>query len=319
MDLPPRLPLPSQVTIEVLPAIDLNERFGADPDEDEVYEEITSLMQDALDDLADERDLPLVGPVWSDRDGDRDGDEADDSRDDGDEPTSEDGDEAETIEDRGDGDGATSEDGELEDSPWRVPARGLEAVDDEGVTAADGSATPADLGPPADEPSAPDAPIVPEVAAEASSAAEAANGGGPPDMASPPEPSDVDETAVSPAATFPAASAAPTAAADVSRAAPVAPTTPTAAPEDPSVAAPADQEPSTLVAEFAEPGAEDGAGAELRVDEPWTGYASMKVADISDRLSAASSEALLAVRLYEATHKNRSGVLRAVERELKRR
>src|SRR4051794_22219149 len=61
MDLPTRLPLPSKITVEVLPPIDLTERFGPDPDHEEVYEEVTGEMQDALCDLQDERALPVVG------------------------------------------------------------------------------------------------------------------------------------------------------------------------------------------------------------------------------------------------------------------
>ena len=63
MDLPGRIPLPSQVTIEVLPKIDLRERFGSKPDEREAYEAVTGEMQRALDELAGERDLPVVGSV----------------------------------------------------------------------------------------------------------------------------------------------------------------------------------------------------------------------------------------------------------------
>lgn len=62
LDLPGRLPLPSKITVEVLPPIDLRERFGPDPDHDEVYEEVTGEMQDALAGLSDERSaIPLVG------------------------------------------------------------------------------------------------------------------------------------------------------------------------------------------------------------------------------------------------------------------
>ena len=61
LDLPGRIPLPAKITIEVKPPIDLKERFGKDPDPDEVYEDITGEMQDVLDDLSDERSLPLVG------------------------------------------------------------------------------------------------------------------------------------------------------------------------------------------------------------------------------------------------------------------
>jgi 1-acyl-sn-glycerol-3-phosphate acyltransferase len=61
LDLPGRIPLPAQITVEVLPPIDLRERFGASPDREEVYEAVTAEMQEALDGLSDERDLPLVG------------------------------------------------------------------------------------------------------------------------------------------------------------------------------------------------------------------------------------------------------------------
>jgi hypothetical protein len=74
-----------------------------------------------------------------------------------------------------------------------------------------------------------------------------------------------------------------------------------------------DTEPE-LVAEFAEEGAEDGAGAELRVDEPWEGYRRMRVADVRDRVLTASSEELAVIQLYEITHRRRRTVLDAVER-----
>jgi 1-acyl-sn-glycerol-3-phosphate acyltransferase len=61
LDLPGRVPLPAKITIEVLPPIDLKERFGARPDVDEVYEHVTSVMQETLDRLADERTLPIIG------------------------------------------------------------------------------------------------------------------------------------------------------------------------------------------------------------------------------------------------------------------
>lgn len=63
LDLPGRIPLPSQVTIDVLPEIDLRGRFGAEPGEREVYDSITREMQGALDELSEERDLPVVGTV----------------------------------------------------------------------------------------------------------------------------------------------------------------------------------------------------------------------------------------------------------------
>jgi 1-acyl-sn-glycerol-3-phosphate acyltransferase len=61
LDLPGRLPLPAKITIQVMPPVDLRERFGPKPDPEQVYDEVTGDMQDALDDLSDERTLPLVG------------------------------------------------------------------------------------------------------------------------------------------------------------------------------------------------------------------------------------------------------------------
>ena len=61
LDFPLRFPIPAKITIEVLDPIDLTERFGAEPDPDEVYDEVTSHMQDALTSLAEERTLPVVG------------------------------------------------------------------------------------------------------------------------------------------------------------------------------------------------------------------------------------------------------------------
>ena len=61
LDLPTRLPLPAKITVEVLPPIDLEERFGPEPDHEEVYEEVTGDMQDALSGLQEERTMPLVG------------------------------------------------------------------------------------------------------------------------------------------------------------------------------------------------------------------------------------------------------------------
>lgn len=61
LDFPLRIPLPAKITIEVLDPIDLEEQFGAEPDPDEVYDEVTTHMQDALSTLADERMLPVLG------------------------------------------------------------------------------------------------------------------------------------------------------------------------------------------------------------------------------------------------------------------
>lgn len=72
-----------------------------------------------------------------------------------------------------------------------------------------------------------------------------------------------------------------------------------------------------LVAELAEEGAEDGAGAELHVDEPWDTYDEMTALEIRDRLAAADPVVAAAVNLYETTHKSRRTVIEAAERALK--
>ena len=54
-------PLPAKITVQVLPPIDVRKRFGARPDKRKVYEYVTGVMQVALDELAAERRLPLVG------------------------------------------------------------------------------------------------------------------------------------------------------------------------------------------------------------------------------------------------------------------
>jgi len=61
LDLPGRIPFPAKIKVQVLPPIDLRERFGADPDADEAYEAVTAEMQDALTALDEERTLPVVG------------------------------------------------------------------------------------------------------------------------------------------------------------------------------------------------------------------------------------------------------------------
>jgi hypothetical protein len=61
LDLPTRIPLPAKITIEVLPPIDLAERFGPDPEHQQIYDEITGEMQEALSELQEERTLPVVG------------------------------------------------------------------------------------------------------------------------------------------------------------------------------------------------------------------------------------------------------------------
>jgi 1-acyl-sn-glycerol-3-phosphate acyltransferase len=56
-DLPGRVPLPAKITIQVLPPIDLAP--GTDPED--AYALVTDRMQDALDELADERRFPIIG------------------------------------------------------------------------------------------------------------------------------------------------------------------------------------------------------------------------------------------------------------------
>src|SRR5581483_9674080 len=58
-----------------------------------------------------------------------------------------------------------------------------------------------------------------------------------------------------------------------------------------------------LVAEFAEPGAEDGAGAQIDVEEPSAGYRQMTGNAIVDRLATLDASALAVVQLYEQTHR----------------
>ncbi|HEV2062588.1 MAG TPA: lysophospholipid acyltransferase family protein [Solirubrobacteraceae bacterium] len=56
LDLPTRIPLPAQITIQVLPPIDLDDIDGRP-----AYQHVTAVMQDALDELAEERKVPILG------------------------------------------------------------------------------------------------------------------------------------------------------------------------------------------------------------------------------------------------------------------
>ena len=69
--------------------------------------------------------------------------------------------------------------------------------------------------------------------------------------------------------------------------------------------------------ESAEPGAEQGAGAEVTVKEPWAGYRLLNARDVIDRTRTANVAELAAVRLYESRHRSRRTVLAAVDRQLK--
>lgn len=72
-----------------------------------------------------------------------------------------------------------------------------------------------------------------------------------------------------------------------------------------------------LVEEFAEPGAEQGAGAEVHVDQPWDGYEQMNAKQIIGRLAEADPSELAAVQLYEGANRHRQTVMNAVQRELR--
>jgi 1-acyl-sn-glycerol-3-phosphate acyltransferase len=61
LDLPGRVPLPAKITIQVLPPIDLHERFGENVDVEDAHEQITDEMQESLSELSEERTLPVVG------------------------------------------------------------------------------------------------------------------------------------------------------------------------------------------------------------------------------------------------------------------
>jgi len=98
---------------------------------------------------------------------------------------------------------------------------------------------------------------------------------------------------------------------------------PMAAPRQPSDVAAQPSEPAhvsteaTVVEERAEPGAEEGAGAEVHVDEPWPEYERLEAADIVARLERADPAELAAVELYERTHRARQTVLTAAEDRLR--
>ena len=61
LDLPGRLPLPSKITIRVLPPLDLRKRLGPNPDPQEGYDLVTSTMQRTLTSLGDKRRFPVIG------------------------------------------------------------------------------------------------------------------------------------------------------------------------------------------------------------------------------------------------------------------
>ena len=55
------IPLPAKLVVEALDPIDLVERYGPEPDLDQAYADVMTVMQAALDRLAAERRLPVIG------------------------------------------------------------------------------------------------------------------------------------------------------------------------------------------------------------------------------------------------------------------
>jgi hypothetical protein len=84
-------------------------------------------------------------------------------------------------------------------------------------------------------------------------------------------------------------------------------------PAPPSVSSPP---PPAIVLESADAGAEDGAGAQVRVAEPWSGYDQLGARDVIERLAAATPAELAAVELYEGSKRRRKTVLAEAERRL---
>ena len=61
LDLPGRIPLPSKIKVRVLEPIDLRDTLGTRAKPADAYDLVTGRLQDTLDELADERTLPIVG------------------------------------------------------------------------------------------------------------------------------------------------------------------------------------------------------------------------------------------------------------------
>ena len=61
LDLPARVPLPSKITIRVMPPIDLRKELGSDPDIEAGYRLVTARMQRTLTMLNGQRRVPVVG------------------------------------------------------------------------------------------------------------------------------------------------------------------------------------------------------------------------------------------------------------------
>jgi hypothetical protein len=157
--------------------------------------------------------------------------------------------------------------------------------------------------PPATPPSptAPRTPPAPAPPAAARAPAPAATPAAPAPAAVPTPPSPATATAPPPA---PAVETAP-----------ARPASPPAATAEPVAPDHADRD-AVLVAESADAGAADGAGAAIHVDEPWKGYAKLTVKDIAAQLATADPAMLAVVRLYESTHRKRRTLLADIDRRL---
>jgi 1-acyl-sn-glycerol-3-phosphate acyltransferase len=59
--LPVNVPLPTKIVMQVLEPIDITAQFGEDPDIEAVDAHVREVMQKALDGLAKERRLPVIG------------------------------------------------------------------------------------------------------------------------------------------------------------------------------------------------------------------------------------------------------------------
>lgn len=88
-------------------------------------------------------------------------------------------------------------------------------------------------------------------------------------------------------------------------------------PQQDAVKTVADEDEEEVIAEFAEPGAEEGAGAQLDVEEPWEGYAAMNASTVIARIEQADPAQLAVLELYEQTHKKRQTVLSAAAKRLR--
>jgi len=73
---------------------------------------------------------------------------------------------------------------------------------------------------------------------------------------------------------------------------------------------------AVVVAESHDPGAADGVGAQITVDEPWEGYDELSPQEVVDRLEDADVGKLAVVRLYEQLHRDDRGVLAEIDRRL---